>query len=160
MRIRLSKLAAREKALLLLLIVLGVAGNYFSVPLFFGTDLVFGSIAVLAVVCLYGTAWGMLAAVVASSYTYLLWGHPYAIVIFTSEALFVGFFRRRAPWNLASLDGLFWLTVGAPMVWFFYSFILNLNANATQLILFKQALNGIFNALIASLLVFHFPLWK
>jgi hypothetical protein len=71
---------------LVLLIGAGFLGNYFQVTLFFGVDFLFGSIAVMLVLYFYGLAWGVLAALVASSFTYVLWGHPYAIVIFTAEA--------------------------------------------------------------------------
>jgi len=111
-------------------------GNYFSLPLFFGVDFLFGSIAVLIVVRLYGTVWATLTGAIASSYTYILWQHPYAIVIFTCEALFVGLLLNPRGQNLEMATISVWL------------------------ILLKQPVNGIFNALIASLLYTHLPIHK
>jgi len=83
-------LTPRAVALLALLVLLGFLGNCWSLPLFFGVDFILGSIAVLIVVYWFGAGLGVLAAMIAGSYTYFLWGHPYALIIFTLEALFVG----------------------------------------------------------------------
>jgi hypothetical protein len=100
---------------LVLLIGAGFLGNYFEVTLFFGVDFLFGSIATMLVLYFYGLAWGMLAALLASSLTYVLWGHPCAMVIITGEAAFVGFFLHFKRQNLLILDGLYWLLVGTPL---------------------------------------------
>ncbi|MGL6284118.1 MAG: hypothetical protein ACRC2J_17070, partial [Microcoleaceae cyanobacterium] len=43
---------------IILLTSLGYLGNYLKLNLFFGVDFLFGSIATLLVVYLYGTVWG------------------------------------------------------------------------------------------------------
>ena len=111
----------RSAVLLALLISAGFLGNYFSIPLFFGADFLFGSIAVLLVLYFYGLGWGMLAALVAYSYTWVLWGHPYGFINFMSEALFVGLFLKWGRRNLVVLDSLFWLFLGMSMAWIEHS---------------------------------------
>lgn len=144
-----------------ILILSGIAGNYLSIPLFFGVDFIFGSIPVLVAVRLYGVAPGAIAAFIASSYTYILWKHPYAIIIFTVEALFVGLFlRRRDEFRICLLDGAFWLFIGMPMVWLFYHTIMDMDILATLLIMLKQSVNGFFNAMIASMVTFYLPVKK
>ena len=138
----------------------GWAGNYVSLPLFFGVDFLFGSIAVLIAVRLYGLFWGTVVALVAGSYTCFLWHHPYALVIFTGEAVFIGLLLRRQSQNLLLLDGIYWLCIGMPLVWLFYGGVMQMPATAVWLILLKQPVNGLFNALIASLLIAHLPLDK
>ncbi|HBE16987.1 MAG TPA: histidine kinase [Cyanobacteria bacterium UBA11149] len=145
---------------ILLLIVAGYLGNYFSLPLFFGVDFIFGSVAVLMVVYLYGSFWGILAAAIASSYTYTLWNHPWAIIIFTCEAVFISYLLRRKSNNLVLLDVIYWISIGIPLVWLFYGEILEIPATQVWLISLKQAINGICNALIASLFVTYLPLEK
>ena len=145
---------------LALLIIAGFLGNYFTLPLFFGADFLFGSIAVLLVLYLYGLRWGMLAAVIAHSYTYFLWGHPYGFINFISEALFVGVFLKKRRRNLLELDGLFWLTVGMPMVWIEHGMIMQMGPVSTVFIMLKQAINGTFNALLVSLVICYLPLGK
>jgi hypothetical protein len=149
-----SLMTGRSRMLLLFLFAAAIAGNYFRFPLLFGLDFLFGSIAVLVVVYCYGIRWGVLCAVVASLYTLKLWNHPYALIIFTVEALFIGLAMRRTS-NMLLLDGIFWLLLGMPLVWFLYFHVLQTGDTQTWLVMLKDAVNGIFNALIASLIVTH-----
>ncbi|MFP5271542.1 response regulator [Coleofasciculus sp.] len=150
----------RVNLLLIVLIGAGYLGNYFSLSLFFGVDFLFGSIAVLMVVYFYGVFWGTLAALIASSYTYTLWGHPYAIIILTGEALFISLLLHRKTENMLLLAGIYWVLMGMPLVGLFYGGVLNVPATQTWLIIFKQSVNGIFNALITTLIVTNLPLQK
>lgn len=130
----------------------GLTGNFFRFPIFFGVDFLFGSIATLIIVRIYGVWWGTAAALIASSYTYFLWEHPFGIIIFTCETLFVGLFLRRHNQNILLLDGMFWLLAGMPMVVIIYSTFLSVDMTQILLLMFKQSINGIFNALIVNLL--------
>ncbi|HEC83896.1 MAG: hybrid sensor histidine kinase/response regulator [Candidatus Parabeggiatoa sp. nov. 2] len=146
---------------LAILIAAGLVGNYYNVPLFFGVNFLFGSIAVLIVVHLYKTHWGTLAAAIVGSYTMILWGHPYAVIIFTLEAFFVGWWlRRQKQLNFVLLDSIYWVLIGMPLVWLFYSGVMGMGTIPVVLIMLKQAINGIFNALVASLLLAGTPLYK
>jgi hypothetical protein len=125
----------RVKLLLLILTVAGFAGNYFNLSLFFGVDFLFGSIAVLVVLALFGVGWGTVAAIIANSYTYFLLNHPYAAIILICEAVFVGLLLRRQRKNLLLLDGIYWLLIGMPLVWLFYGGVLHVDAAQTCLIM-------------------------
>lgn len=140
--------------------VAGYVGNLTRWTLFFDIDFIFGSIAVWFVVCLYGVRWGTLAGFVAASCTYFLWNHPYTIITFTCEALFVGWFFHRYRQNIVLLDGIFWLLIGMPLVWLFYALVLQMDPEQAQIIMLKQPVNGIFNALIASLVLTHLPVHR
>jgi len=153
-----SSLFKRVNLLLIALIGIGYLGNYFSLSLFFGVDFLFGSIAVLMVVYFYGIFWGTLAAFIASSYTYSLWGHPYAIIILTGEALFISLLLHRKTENMLLLAGIYWVLIGMPLVGLFYGGVLNVGATQTWLIVLKQSVNGIFNALVATLIITNSPL--
>jgi PAS domain S-box-containing protein len=145
---------------LALLIGAGFLGNYFQVTLFFGVDFLFGSIAVMLVLYFYGLAWGVLAALIASSFTYALWGYPYAMLIFTGEAAFVGFFLRSGRYNLLILDGLYWLGVGLPLIWLFYHVVMHVEISTVLLIMAKEGVNGLFNVLVAMLAINYLPMPK
>ena len=132
-------------------------GNYFRWTLFFDVDFLFGSIAVWLMLCLYGTRWSITAAALASVWTYVLWHHPYSIPTFVGEALFVGLLFRRYRQNLVLLDGIYWLLIGMPMVWLLYTYVLQVEPSQVNIITLKQPINGIFNSLIASLLLIHVP---
>ncbi len=159
---KLSKVSLDQRLIgLIVLIIAGFVGNYCRWTLFFDIDFIFGSIAVWIVVCLYGVKWGTLAGFVAGYCTYLIWNHPYTAITFTTEALFVGWlFHHRQQNNIVLLDGLFWLVLGMPLVWLFYAVILKVAPTQALIILMKQPVNGIFNALIASLILTHTPIHR
>lgn len=140
------------------LVAAGLAGNFFRIPLFFGVDFLFGSIAALVAVRVLGLAWGALAAALIASYTVVLWGHPYALVVLTLEAVWVGWWlRRRHAEDLTFPDAAFWFVLGMPLVFLLFSPTLETGLQATTLTALKSGINGIFNALIATLIVTYFP---
>lgn len=135
---------------------LGFFLNALNIEMFFGVNIIFGGILPMLIVLAYGSWYGAAAALIASSYTYFLWGHPYAMVIFTLEAVAVGFVASRSRrWALGS-DLVFWLFVGMPLVYFFYHHVLSLSLTSTFLIALKQPTNALFNLSIAGALL----LWK
>ncbi|MEB3211748.1 MAG: ATP-binding protein [Leptolyngbyaceae bacterium] len=143
---------------LLILIGLGVVGNHLRWSFFFHIDFLFGSIAVWLVLCLYGLPWGILAAILAGSYTFFLWGHPYATLIFACEGMVVGWLYNRYRGNLVLINAGYWVFIGIPLVWVLYGTIMEVDPSQTQIIMLKQAVNGIFNALVASLILTHTPI--
>lgn len=155
-----SAMQTRSGLGLLVLIAAGFIGNYCRWSFFFDIDFLFGSIAVWIVVCFYGIRWGTFAALIAASCTYFLWHHPYSTITFTLEALFVGLLFHRRHQNILLLDGIFWLLIGMPLVWLFYFYCLHLDFVQAEIILLKQAVNGIFNALVASLMLTYLPIHR
>lgn len=135
------------------LIVVAFLGNYFRFSLFFGVDFLFGSIAVFLVLALYGRVGSVVTGAIAGTCTYFLWGHPYAILIFTAEAIAVALLWRRRSSSILLIDILYWLVAGMPMVGLFYGVFLSVPLQGTILIALKQAVNGIINALIADLII-------
>ncbi len=140
------------------LTLLGFVGNFLALPITFSVDFLFGSIFTLLVAVLAGPRVGVLAALLASSPTWVLWNHPYAIVIFTAEALWVGLAFRRGFTSILLAASSFWLCLGIPLVVVFYGGLLHLDYSGTTLIILKQTLNGIFNALVADVLLTLLPL--
>jgi len=142
------------------LAILALTGNVLSLPLFFGVDLIFGSVAVMLAITLLGTIPALFVAVVGGLYTLVLWGHPYALIIFSLEALVVGtLYKHSKSQNLVLLDLSFWLLLGVPLVIIFYSSIIGLEWKSVVLIALKQPLNGTFNALLAGLLLLFLQLF-
>lgn len=141
----------------LVLTALGLVANVAAVPLLFGVDLLWGGVFGLLAVSLFGLRWGVPCAAAISAYTVILWGHPFALVIFTLEAALVAGLARRKALGLGSCDVLFWLLVGAPLVYLFYAGFLELPLDAVTLIMLKQPVNGMLNALIASLILTFTP---
>ncbi|MBK1644147.1 hypothetical protein CKO25_05665 [Thiocapsa imhoffii] len=149
----------RTAALTVLLALLAVAGNHFNLSLFFGLQIVFGSVAVLLAIVWLGTRAGLIVAAVSGAYTYLLWDHPYAALIFLAEAAFVGWHRdharqrgREEP-DLGVSVTLYWVLIGIPLVLLFYRVVMGMVWNQTLVVAVKQASTGILNAALAGLVV-------
>ena len=151
---------AQKLTIAVALAALGFAGNYFSVPVAFSVAFIFGSIFSIIAIGLLGIWWGVGVALVASSYTAILWNHPYSFISLTLEALWIGIALRRGKTNLVLIDALYWLCMGWLLAVLFFGGIMGLDFSTTVIIVFKQAVNGISNALLATILLDHSPLRK
>jgi len=141
------------------LILLAIISNAIPASFWFSVDFIFGSVIALIILVRYGFIWGVIAALAANSYTYVLWSHPYAIPILTLEVVWIGLWLRwRGTSYLVWYDILFWLLIGIWLGWFFYHFILGLPALATSVIVLKQFFNGLLNAIIANLFITYVSL--
>ncbi len=141
----------RSILLFLFLVVAGLLGNHFRFPIFLDIDFLFGSIFALLALQLFGRGRGVLAAALIAVYTYFAWNHPYTIIIMTAEVAVVGWLMARHKLGMVLADTLYWLIIGIPLVYLFFHVVMHLPPNNTQFIMSKQAMNGIFNALIARL---------
>ncbi len=148
--------ASKTVWLIPLLVFLGYWGNYYVVPLFFGVDFIFGSIATLIILSRYGLFWGNLTTLVVASRTIALWNHLYAFLVLILEVLVVGSLLKRNQRNLVLSDALFWIVIGIPLVYLLYHNFLDMPPLPAALVAFKQGTNGILNALIAYLLLEYF----
>ena len=142
----------RDIRLYLTLIVAGLAGNYFKFPLFLNIDFLFGSIFAMLALQFFGIGRGTAAAVLIAGYTYILWNHPYAIVILSAEVAFVGGLIAHRKIGLVLADTLYWLIVGMPMIYVVYHGVMDAPLSTSFFTMIKQAVNGIANALVARLI--------
>jgi signal transduction histidine kinase len=133
--------------------IIGFCGNWFNVELFFDVNFLFGSFFVMFAILRYGTFSGIFSGIIAAICTYFLWHHPWAIIIFSVEAIFISLTNRRFKNRLITADILYWLILGSPMVWFFYHHVMEVQSQAAILIMLKQSLNGVFNSLLATLVL-------
>lgn len=133
--------------------LLGFAANGFRIELFHGVDFLLGSIFVMLAIGLFGVVPGIIAGMIAASCTFLYWNHPWAIVVFTWEALITGWLYHRRGKDLVVADAIFWFVAGMPLSWLFYASLLRMSMEQGLFIVSKQAVNGIFNALLASVVL-------
>jgi len=129
--------------------LLGFALNAASLELVSGVHFIFGGVLPLLVAWSLGPWYGAVAGVLAGAYTYTLWHHPYAIVIFSMEAFSVGWLVRRRGLTLLEASLLYWLLLGWALVFLFYVGVLGAQPNATLLIALKQSTNGLINSILA-----------
>ena len=138
--------------LLLALIAAGLAGNYFKFPIFLNIDFLFGSIFAMLALQFFGTGRGIAAAAIIAAYTYLLWNHPYAIIIMTAEVAVVSWLMARRKMGLVLADVIYWLVIGMPLVYLFYYLVMHASISSVTITMTKQAMNGIANAVVAKLI--------
>lgn len=144
--------------LLIALIAAGFAGNFFSLRLVTGLNFLFGSIAVLLTVRLFGIRWGLAAGAAASLWTIKLYGHPFAVIWLCGEPLFVGWLLRKGKKrNILLYDAVYWPLVGAPLVWLFFRYAMHVTVPGSVAAMLTYWVVGIANALAASLLLAYVP---
>lgn len=136
-------------ALAPLLIAGGLAGNYFKYPIFLNIDFLFGSIFAMLALQYFGLWRGIISAALIGAVTYFIWGHPYAILILTAEGAVVGSLVNRYKIGLVLADALYWLVLGMPLVYVFYHGVMDVPADSVNIVMIKQAVNGVANALLA-----------
>jgi PAS domain S-box-containing protein len=158
-----NKFNLKYLLIFLLLATLGYLGNYFRLPLFFGVDFLFGSIFILIATYFYGITMGVMVSAIASTYTYFLWGQPYAAVLLILESLWVGIGLRYQEKhgrsrNMVLLVLSYWLCLGTPLCFISYFFLLKFGFSSVVLVILKQVINDSFNALIATLCINYLPI--
>lgn len=122
--------------------------------MFFGVNLLFGSVFVWLAMFSVGPRWAILSAFVGALHTVDLWGHWYAVILFSFEAAFVVFICRAKSTSRLNVSVLlFWLCLGIPLSLLFYSKMLGMPWATAILVASKQALNGQINAMIAAFIV-------
>ena len=153
-----DKPAKYSNLLLLALILAGLAGNHFKFPFFLNIEFLFGSIFAMLALQFLGAGRGVLAAALISSYTCVLWNHPYAIIIMTAEVAAVAWLTTRRKVGMVLADTLFWLIIGMPLIFLFYYLALNVPLSNAYVITTNKAMNGIANVLAARLIYTGFVL--
>ncbi len=137
----------------------GVLLNQMPLSLFFGVHLLLGSIPAVLTVLIWRSWWSVPMATLASLATVPLWGHPYAVLIFTAEAAWLCWACRHWLSNQEPLSHriilfsiVFWVAIGTPLVFATYQGLLGISTTNTTLIAVKQSVNGVLNTTAAYLI--------
>ncbi|MEW4370710.1 ATP-binding protein [Paenibacillus kandeliae] len=140
----------------IILTLLGAALNYWVLDLSFALQFVFGSVALLVVLRLYGLAFAVPTLLLI--HIPLLWTGSFSttIVLHGLEMLWLTLgFRFFPRSSLLKLDMLFWITVALPIIYGVNALFWqnSMDMRLVWLLLINQLLNGICNALLASAIV-------
>ncbi|HEX3031669.1 MAG TPA: PAS domain-containing protein, partial [Bacillota bacterium] len=147
----------RQSGFLVLLTLGAISGNLFGIQMISGVYFWFGSISTLIVVSLFGSLWGALIALL-SAWLVLSPGEQVIMgFIYVAEAFLVGQFLQHRQKNLLIADALFWGIVGMPLIWLFNKVLLNADFDEAVFMTLKSGVDGLFNALIANLIVTYLP---
>ncbi|HEX6924218.1 MAG TPA: ATP-binding protein [Longimicrobiaceae bacterium] len=136
--------------------LLGGAGfllNLLPVQLSPGIDMLLGGVFALLAAVAFGPAKGLLAGGLAGARSLALWGHGWGWLIFTLEAGFVGLLAARRKVRPMVADMLYWVVAGAPVLYLASWVALDYDATTFGVIVLKQVLNGLFNAVLVELLL-------
>lgn len=153
-------LVPRTVAALAFLIVAAFAGNYFHLHLFIGACFLFGSIATLLVLRLFGLGWGVAAGVAGAAFVlFETSNYAAAATLLVLEPLIVGLALRYGRCrNIALVDGAYWLLLGMPLMLGMELWLLHGDLSSAWYFAMILGFNGIFNALVAGLLLDYLPL--
>lgn len=150
---------SRGAMVLLALLVCGaIAANFFRLPLYAKLDLLFGSIFTLLVIQIFGLRWGLVSACLSSATAWLILDHHFSGINFVCEAVFIGYLLQRRGKDVVSLSAAYWTLLGMPLGWFYFKLAMPPGSDFPLLIMLKQGINGIFNALVAQFIINLFPL--
>jgi diguanylate cyclase (GGDEF)-like protein len=131
--------------------------NALPIPLFFGIHVLLGSVPAIFALLLWPRWWGVAIGLLASLQTWPLWGHPWAVVIFTLELvwLWLGLRRPRTTGDARSNGQVmllaigYWLLIGAPLVFVFYGLVMRIDPANVLVVAVKQSFNGVLNTELA-----------
>jgi len=140
------------------LLVLAAESNHFQ--FLYGITFSLTSLFVLLGLRLFGYLPGLLMTAMVLSISTFLMKEPLFHYIILIEAAFVGLLLRKYKNQLFGLDAVFWVLVGMPAIYWFYSFNSPLTAQDLLLIAGIIAMNGLFNALFAEIIHQYVPLRK
>lgn len=145
--------------LFFMLLGLTLLSTIFNVNVVYGLTFSFSSIFTFLVLRIFGLRFAIITALL----TFLCIPHESIYIayniIFLVEILFVGtYFLIKNSAKMFFVDALFWLTIGLATI-----FTLNKTSLAGDALYFqicKDILNGLFNVLIADMLLAYFPFYK
>ncbi|MBM6616585.1 putative bifunctional diguanylate cyclase/phosphodiesterase [Bacillus suaedaesalsae] len=148
-----------EIILFLILISLVFITTNFNLTFVYGISLTFSSIFLFVVLRIFG----LRAAVIVGLISVLFVPREFLCVassiINVIEIIFVGaFFLRGRKAKMFFVDVLFWLTLGAILLYVLNS--VSLSGDALYFEVSKSIINGLFNVLIADMLLAYFPFYK
>lgn len=146
------------KVLLIVLLCGAVTANYFRLPLYSKLDMLFGSIFTMIIIQLFGFRLGLLSAVLSGAFSWFVFNHHFSGINFICEAAVVGYLLHRRGKELVFLSAMYWILIGMPMAYAYFTFFRPLENDMALLIMFKQGTNGIFNTLAAKMIVTLLPL--
>lgn len=133
--------------------------NYFPVPFFAGSQLVFGNIIAVTIALLFGLRAGLFCTLLSSWITGLSWGNFVAIPPFAIEIIIIHF-AAKSNKNPCFFGVLYWLTLGW-MIAAIQLYILTDYLEITKIaITLKYLLNGLINVTLGYLIAFLFARYK
>lgn len=149
----------RETFLFVFLIALTLISSAFQVTFVYGITIAYSSIFLFLIFRIYGIQLAILVALLTFLFIPTTWQYIASSLILLAEIIFVGtYFHIRKKAKMFFVDASFWLTVG--LVALFLLNRVSLTGDALYFQIFKEILNGLFNVLIADMLLAYLPFYR
>lgn len=149
-----SSFSFRDFAFSILVGGAALALNFLEVQLGWGLHFIFGNALIFAFLRVVDPRAIVLAAAIASFRSVMLWGHPWAWLIWIGEATALAYSVRRI--SPVRMDVLFWLFVGTPLLILTYGKFMAMDQASLLLVIGKQTVNGVLNVALGEALYLTF----
>ncbi len=140
------------------LVTAGVVANFMPFTLHFRVDFLFGGIFALIALYMLPPVAGIISAALISLPTFYLWNHSLGIIMYTAEGVLITLLLRKTRLHLLMCAAITWFFILPPLIYTNMQLSGLFFPAATRLFLLKYMINGIFNAAVASAILFFFKL--
>ncbi|GAO35168.1 hypothetical protein SCT_0552 [Sulfuricella sp. T08] len=148
-----SKYSVKAVAAFLVLAAAGTLGNHFSLWLFPGVEILFGSIAVLVAARTLGLFWALVVGAVSIIPLVAVWHHPFGPLLYGGEAVVLSLACHYSRRNIVAMDAVYWLLIGMPATWLLNYWLGTGDSSLATYYALRNGVNGIGNALAAHLII-------
>lgn len=151
---------SRQLGLCAIAAAAGFAVNYFALPVFGGTSMVFGSVFGVLAAIAYGPYAGGTVAGVAFLQTWIAWGHPHGVIVFAIESWVIGWLVHRRGLAVWRAGLIYWLVIGVPLTAVLILGFFRPPFPANWAIVFKYPANGMLVVLLAQTIAHFRGFWR
>ncbi|WP_099352883.1 putative bifunctional diguanylate cyclase/phosphodiesterase [Fredinandcohnia onubensis] len=147
--------------LILLVSLVGfvVLASHFKLTLLYGITFTFASISMFLILRIFGYTAAIVTGLIAIFFAIFFSNSPYYAIIMLVEIVFVGaFFLRGRKAKMFFVDFFFWILIGIVLLFMFCRE--SLSGSALYFQICKDVANGLFNVLVADMLLAYFPFYK
>ncbi|MEH7225506.1 EAL domain-containing protein [Bacillus sp. JJ1566] len=145
--------------LLAALMGLVLLASHFKLSLLYGITFTFASIFLFLILRIFGYTIAIVTGLIAIFFTIMFSNIPYYTIISLVEIIFVGaFFLRGRKAKMFFVDVFFWFFIGIAVLFFIGRE--SLSGTALYFLICKDIANGLFNVLVADVLLAYFPFYK
>ncbi|WP_010677560.1 putative bifunctional diguanylate cyclase/phosphodiesterase [Bacillus timonensis] len=150
-----------NKDIILLVVLVGLVllAVHFKLSLLYGITFTFASIFMFLILRIFGLTTAIVTGLIAILFSTNLSNNlSYTVVMFV-EIVFVGaFFLRGRKAKMFFVDFFFWILIGTLLLYIIY--MKSLSGIALYFQISKDITNGLFNVLVADMLLAYFPFYK
>ncbi|MEH7235664.1 EAL domain-containing protein [Bacillus sp. JJ1562] len=147
--------------IILLVVLMGLVllASHFKLSLLYGITFTFASIFLFLILRIFGYTAAIVTGIISIFFASIFSNSPYYTIISLAEIIFVGaFFLRGRKAKMFFVDVFFWILIGILLLYFIGRE--SLSGSALYFLICKDIANGLFNVLVADVLLAYFPFYK